>query len=168
MGKWRQHRREGCRWSSDPRTPKARFGFPGFRLRRVILENQRFEPQERTDARWILRTDGGSVLDPKNAAVKTGSAQDQSRIVFRPFSVPWSAGGKNAGFVYYAQFPGGGVFSDDYELAITNLKSLDGLGQSATGAGASLSNTLRVRGEFARQRSADDAVGAKNGCVRRS
>ena len=100
---------------------------PAFAYGAFILENQRFEPQERTDGRWVLRTDGGSVLDPKNAAVKTGSAQDQSRIVFGPFSVPWSSGGKNAGFVYYARSPGGGGFSDDYELAITNLKSLDGL-----------------------------------------
>ena len=100
---------------------------PAFAYAAFILENQRFEPQERTDARWVLRTDGGSVLDPKNAAVKTGVAQDQRRIVFGPFSVPWSAGGKNAGFVYYARSPGGGGFSDDYELAITNLKSLDGL-----------------------------------------
>jgi hypothetical protein len=92
-----------------------------------ILENQRFEPQERTEARWMMRTDGGSVLDPKNVAAKAGSAQDQSRIVFGPFSVPWSAGAKNAGFVYYARSPGGGGFSDDYELAITNLKSFDGL-----------------------------------------
>jgi hypothetical protein len=100
---------------------------PAFAYAAFILENQRFEPQERTDARWVLRTDGGSVLDPKNAAVTTGSAQDQSRIVFGPFSVPWSSGGRNAGFVYYARSPGGGGFSDDYELAITNLKSLDGL-----------------------------------------
>jgi hypothetical protein len=100
---------------------------PAFAYAGLILENQRVEPRERTDARWVLRTDGGSVLDPKNAAVKTGSAQDQSRLVFGPFSIPWSAGAKNAGFVYYARSPGGGGFSDDYELAITNLKSFDGL-----------------------------------------
>lgn len=57
----------------------------------------------------------------------TGSAQDRSRIVCGPFSVAWSAGGKNAGFVDHARFPGGGGSSDDYELAITNLKSFDGL-----------------------------------------
>jgi hypothetical protein len=100
---------------------------PVFAYAAFILENQRIEPQETTDARWVMRTDGGSVLDPKNAAVKAGSAQDQSRIVFGPFSVPWSGGRKNAGFVYYARSPGAGGFSDDYELAITNLKSFDGL-----------------------------------------
>jgi hypothetical protein len=61
---------------------------PAFAYAGLILENQRVEPRERTDARWVLRTDGGSVLDPKNAAVKTGSAQDQSRLVFGPFSIP--------------------------------------------------------------------------------
>lgn len=100
---------------------------PAFAYAAFILQNQRFEPQERTDARWILRTDGGSVLDPNNVAVKMGSAQNQSRIVFGPFSIPWSGGGSNSGFLYYARSPGGGGFSDDYEVAMTNLKSFDGL-----------------------------------------
>jgi hypothetical protein len=100
---------------------------PTYAYGAFVLENQRFEPHERTDVRWIVRTDGGSVLDPRSPAVKTGSANDKSRIEFGPFSVQWSNAGSKAGFMYYARFPGGGGFSDDYELALTDLKSFDGV-----------------------------------------
>ncbi len=100
----------------------ARWAYGAF-----VLESQRMNPHERTDYRWIARTDGGSVLDPTDAAVSQGMARAQNRVTFGPFSIPWSAHIRRSGFLYYPRFPGSGHSSSDWQLCITDLTSFAGI-----------------------------------------
>jgi len=66
-------------------------------------------------------------LDQNNPAVSTGVARDQHRIVFGPFTIPWSGEAQGSGFVSYARIPGGARSSDDWELSMTDLTSFAGV-----------------------------------------
>jgi len=104
---------------------------PFFVYGAFILESERSDPKARTDYRWILRTDGSSVLDPTNASASQGSAKEQGRVTFGPFSIPWSGGATGNGFLYYPRFPGSGRSSDDWELCITELSSFTKIDDAA-------------------------------------
>jgi hypothetical protein len=99
---------------------------PSYACGAFVLQSQRLEP-ERTDYKWIVRTDGGSVLASGNAAVSTGLARQQSAVAFGPFHISWSGHDAGSGFVFYPRFPGAGRSSDDWELCVTDLTSFERL-----------------------------------------
>jgi hypothetical protein len=102
---------------------QLRLDEPAFAYGAFILENQFLRERESMGYRWLLRTDGGSVLDPADARVSQGSAADRSRIAFGPFRIPWSAAGAGNGFVYYPRSPGAARSSLDWEMCLTDLTS---------------------------------------------
>jgi hypothetical protein len=100
---------------------------PAYTYGAFILDSERIEPQERTDYRWILRTDGGSVLDPAHPSVSQGSATNQNRVTFGPFTISWSGHEAGKGFLYYPRFAGSVRTSDDWELCLTQLSSFSNI-----------------------------------------
>ena len=68
-----------------------------------ILTSQASDP-ERVSYRWYFRSDGSGVLDPKDAAVRSGEERDQREVKFGPFKISWSGSAEGAGYVYYDNF----------------------------------------------------------------
>jgi hypothetical protein len=98
---------------------------PSYVYGAFVLDSERSDPKERTDYKWIMRTDGGSLLDPSLPSVTTGSAKDKNGIAFGPLRVSWSGGEPGRGYVYYPRFAGSSRSSEDWELSITELTSFE-------------------------------------------
>ena len=91
-----------------------------------ILTNQTFDP-ERVRYRWQYRSDGSGVLDPTDAAVRSGEARDRTRLDFGPFKISWSASAEGAGYVYHDNFAHVPAQKNTTYICVTTEKDVRGV-----------------------------------------
>lgn len=90
-----------------------------------VLTNQ--TSAERMSYRWYFRSDGSGVLDPNDAAVRSGEARDRRRLEFGPFTISWSGSVEGAGYVYYDNFAHMPAEKNTTYICVTAEKDLNGI-----------------------------------------
>ena len=92
----------------------------------IVVRRQTSSP-ERVTFDWAYRNDGGTVLDPADPAVATGTVVGAAAFDFRGIRVDWSIAGDAAGWIYYPRGVGDEVRPGDLRLCVTNVTELSGL-----------------------------------------